>query len=208
MIVSPQDEAVVAAEVDELQRESEMPLDDFLSSIPADYLEQRDSLLATEASGSGDNNGGLGSGSASELSTSEAGSSGSSASSSDESLSSSGDEAGTPLRLRRSRRSVSASSSRHHSAASSVAGSGSEDAAASADLSSLRDVATGGAAAEEEGEKNCFHRRIRMYCSVPLLSCPCRYCLVTSGRVRDLGLAKLYSFHRVVLVSVLTMLVS
>ena len=35
------------AEVNELQRESEMPLDDFLDCIPDDYLKHREALLAS-----------------------------------------------------------------------------------------------------------------------------------------------------------------
>ena len=48
-----QDDSRVAAEVDDLCRESEMPLDDFLQQyIPLDYLEQREKLVADTASDS------------------------------------------------------------------------------------------------------------------------------------------------------------
>ena len=45
--VNRQEHKEVAAEVNELQRESELPLEDFLDSIPEDYLKYRQELLGS-----------------------------------------------------------------------------------------------------------------------------------------------------------------
>ena len=135
-----QDDAVVAEEVDQLQRESEMPLEDFLDAIPPDYLEQREALPAA------------GSDSESELDSSERDSTDeSSPSSSDESMSSSGEEekeaSPPPMVLRRSRRGAQAVVAVTHTPTVAHGHQPAKDVTPSADVAALL-----GGTAQEDGE--------------------------------------------------------